>query len=215
MLKKLNKKLKKHQPLINSVGILLALIGIYFTFFQTIQSHNELRRSVYKFNGEQYPTVKFETLDKKTGILKISILQTDMLFQSSRITHHDSLASGHQEIIMLHDSIWFNVKLFSYFKFDKEINIRFKKMMSDNDFNSFINIRTPVLMEINYVKYGESRIVNGIFDLEFSYFKDYMNDQKKYESEIRAIYFRKYIETEENIDEILNMQKVFQIINGA
>jgi len=215
MLKKLNKISKKYQPLINSLGIILALIGIYFTFFQTIQSNNELRRSIYKFNGEQYPTVKFETLDKKLGILKISILQSDMLFQLSKVTHHDSLASGHQEIIRLHDSIWYNANLFAFFKFDKKINARFQKIMKSENFNSYINIRTPVLMEINYVKYGESRVVNGMFDLEFSYFKDYMNVSENYESEIRAIYFNKYLEPEENKKEILNKQKVFEIINGA
>lgn len=215
MLEKLNKKADKYQPLINTVGIFLAVIGIYFTFLQTIQTNNELRRSNYKFNAEQLPTAKFETLDKKLGILRVSFLQSDMLLQLCRVTHHDSLIGGHQEMIRMHDSIWFNSALFSYFKWDEKINNKFQDLMKKNKFNSYVNLRTPVLLEFNYIKYGESRIVNGIFELEFSYFKDYRNDPEKFESEIRAVYFKKYIEFDELKKNPLKKLKMFEIINGA
>jgi hypothetical protein len=100
-------------------------------------------------------------------------------------------------------------------KGDKDLKLEFGKLMDENKFHSFINIRTPVMLEINYVKYGESRMIPGLFELEFSYFKNYRNNRSEFESEIRAIYFKRYLDPQSGFAEEIQELNKFEIVNGA
>ena len=115
----------------------------------------------------------------------------------------------------MHDSIWYNSLLFSKIKADSSLNVEIKELMKDNDFHSYVNVRTPVLLEINYVKYGESRTIPGLFELEFSYFKDFHNSGKDFESEVRAVYFKEYLNPESEYKKKLQELGKFTVINGA
>lgn len=212
---KLNKRAKEYQPLINVFAFLVGIFGIYMTFLQVLQTSNDLSRNIYQFNGEQFPSVDFKIMDKKMGILKLSIIQSDMLFQACRVSYHKSLLKDHQELIGKHDSIWFNAALFSMLRSDEKLNERIRYLMNEKSFNSYMIVRTPLLLELNYVKYGESRLVFGSFDMEFICFKDFSSEKKELEFEIRAIYFNEYLKNRTKGDKKLNELEKFQVVEGA
>jgi hypothetical protein len=213
-LEELNKKVKKYQYLLNFTGILIALIGIYFTMIQQMVNFSEIKRETYKYNGEQFPTIDFELLDKDLWVLHVNkILQTEMLFQFANIYYHPDIEKYvSREPIRIHDKNLYLTPLLAYINF----GINTDSLLKSDNLNSYAICRTPVVLEINYIKYGESRIVRAIYDIEFVIQKNHNSEYtKKHINELKGAYLLRFIDVKSKYETELREFKRIKIIGGA
>jgi len=216
-LKKLNKKIKKYQYLVNFAGILLTLFGVYFTMIQLLQHFGDEKRDLYKFRGEQYPTIDFETIDNKNWLLHVNrILQPDMLFQYANVYYHPYFGKKLVNFpIRIHDKILYLTPLLSYLKLGFNID----SLLKANQIYSYAICRTPVILEINYIKYGEFRIVDAIYDIEFIISNGYKSSKStnydKFEFELKGAYLLRFLEPKDSINIELNKFENIKIVGGV
>lgn len=213
-LEELNRKVKKYQYLLNFTGILIALIGIYFTMIQQMLYFSEIKREIYKYNGEQFPTIDFELLDKDLWVLHVNkILQTDMLFQFANIYYHPDLKKLiSREPIRIDDRNLYLIPLLSYINF----GINIDSLLKSDSINSYAICRIPVVLEINYIKYGESRIVKAIYEIEFIIQKSQdFEHTKRYYNELKGAYLLRFIDVISNPEIELREFNKIKIIGGA
>jgi hypothetical protein len=214
---KANNKINKYQYLLNFFGIFIALIGLYLTLIQLTQHFSDVKRDLYKFHGEQYPTIEFETIDTKNWLLRVNrIMQSDMLFQYANIYYHPYFDKKLLNIpIRIHDRILYLTPLLSYM----ELGFNNDSLLIVNKIESYAICRTPVILEINYIKYGESRIVRALYNIEFVISKNYKTVKStkydKFDFKLQGAYLLRFLEKNDSIKKELEVFENVKIIGGA
>lgn len=196
-LETINEALKKYQYLINFLAIVVGFTGLTVAIYQSVITNIQLKQSLYTFKGEQYPILSFKTLSKERGMLQVeNILADDMLFQSAVVYWHPLMNNKiSNPPIRIHDKIWFLTPMTTYLEYSYDFEKYFKK----NKNSSFLTCNMPAALGINYVKYGESRIINAVYNIEFSVQRNTSESSPKYIIELHGAYLVKYLEPESDV----------------
>jgi hypothetical protein len=196
-LETLNEALKKYQYLINFLAIFVGFTALTVTIYQSVITNIQLNQSLYTFKGEQYPILSFKTLSKEEGMLQVeNILADDMLFQSAVVYWHPIMNDKiSNPPIRIHDKIWFLTPMTTYLEYTYDFEKYFKK----NKYSEFLICNMPAALGINYVKYGESRIINAVYNIEFSVQRNKSDGLSKYIIELHGAYLLKYLEPESDV----------------
>ena len=197
----LNEALKKYQYAINFLTIVIGFSGLILTFSQIISSNIALKQSIYTFQGEQYPILSFKLHDKDNGLFKVdNIIPGDMLFQFANVYWHPLLKNEvSNPRIRIHDKTWFVTPMTTYLSYKYNFDSLFIKYNKTD----YLTCEMPVALGINYVKYGESRLIYAIYDLEFTVQKNIDDNLQKYKVEPLGVYLLRYLKPDTDIDKAL------------
>lgn len=206
----LNEALKKYQYAVNFLTIIIGFTGLIITFSQFISTNAALEQSIYTFKGEQYPILSFKLYDKNNGLFKVdNIIPGDMLFQFANVYWHPFLKNKvDNPRIRIHDKTWYVTPMTTYLSYEYNFDSLFNKYNKTD----YLTCEMPVALGINYVKYGESRLIYAIYDLEFSVQRNTSDKMKKYEVETLGIYLLRYLKPETNIDKALLESDLISVV---
>lgn len=207
----LNETVKKYQYAINFLTIFIGFSGLILTFSQFIATNIALKQSVYAFQGEQYPILSFRLYDKENGLFKVdNIIPGDMLFQSASVYWHPQLKNVVSNPgIRIHDKTWYITPMSTYLSYKYNFDSLFNKYYK----RDFLTCEMPVALGINYVKYGESRLIYAIYDIEFYVQRNVSDHLNKYKAVPQGIYLLRYLNPESDIDKALNESDLFTVQN--
>jgi hypothetical protein len=208
----LNAALKRYQYLINFVTIVLGFTGVIVAASQLIATEVALNQSIYTFKGEQYPILSFKILNKDQGLLQIeNIIPNDMLFQYANVYWHPEMSKKiSNPSIRIHDKIWFLSPITTYFMYEYD----FEKLFKKHKKNEYLICQMPVALGINYVKYGEVRMVYGAYNIELSISKNRSGNIPKYNIELLGAYLSRYLDPATNINKELSKSDFLTVIDG-
>jgi hypothetical protein len=210
----LNQTLKKYQYVINFLTIVIGFTGLIVTTSQFISTNIALKQSLYAFRGEQFPILSFKTLNKDQGMLQIeNVIPNDMLFQFANVFWHPSMSKKiDNPPIKIHDKIWFLTPLTTYLKYVTDFEPYFKKYKKNN----YLICEMPAALGINYIKYGESRMIYALYDIEFTISKEVDSTIKpKYNLELKGAYLLRYLNPDSNINNELGQSDFISVIGGS
>ncbi|TKC59165.1 hypothetical protein FBD94_16670 [Pedobacter hiemivivus] len=206
-----NEVLKKYQYAINFLAILIGFTGLIFTFSQIISSNIALKQSIYTFNGEQYPILSFKLHDKDNALFKVNnVIPEDMLFQFAKVHWHPLLKNVvNNPSIRIHDKTWYLTPMSTYLSYKCNLDSLFNKYNKSD----YLTLEMPVALGINYVKYGESRLIYAIYSIEFYVQKNINDSFQKYKVEPQGIYLLRYLKPETDINKALFESELFSVQN--
>ncbi|HEY9256472.1 hypothetical protein [Chitinophaga sp.] len=207
----LNEALKKYQYAINFLTIVIGFSGLILTFSQIISSNIALKQSIYAFQGEQYPILSFKLYDKDNGLFKVeNIIPSDMLFQFANVYWHPLLKNEvSSPRIRIHNKTWFVTPMTTYLSYKYNFDSLFNKYNKTD----YLTCEMPVALGINYVKYGESRLIYAIYDLEFTVQRNVDDNFKKYKIESLGVYLLRYLKPETDIDKALLESDLISVVS--
>jgi len=209
----LNQGLEKYQYIVNFLTIVIGFTGLIVTVSQLISTNIALKQSLYTFKGEQFPILSFKTLDKDQGMLQVeNIIPNDMLFQYANVFWHPSMSNKiSSPPIKIHDKIWFLTPMITYLKYAVSFEPYFKKYKK----NSYLICEMPAALGINYIKYGESRMIYAIYDIEFDITKEIDSTRKnRYIFELKGAYLLRYLKPNSNVNAELGQSDFISVTGG-
>jgi hypothetical protein len=208
----LNNIIKRYQPIINVLTIILGFTGIIIALSQLITTEIALNQSMYTFKGEQYPILSFKIIDEDQGLLHVeNIIPGDMLFQYANVYWHPTVNKKVDNPgIRINDKIWFITPISTYLKYNQDFEALFKKYKKRN----YLICEMPAALGINYVKYGESRIVFGKYNIEFAINKNQSNSFQKYNVVLRGAYLLQYLDPACDINKELSKNDFLTVVDG-
>ena len=206
----LNEALKKYQYVVNFLTIVIGFSGLILTFSQIVSTNASLKQSLYAFQGEQYPILSFRLHDKEHGLFKVEqVAPDDMLFQFANVYWHPMLKKVVSNPgIRIHDKTWFVTPMTTYLSYRYNFDSLFKKYNQD-----YLICEMPAALGINYVKYGESRMIYAVYDIEFYIYKNLHGNFPKYNVESRGVYLLRYLKPSSDIDEALRESDLITVQN--
>lgn len=207
----LNEALKKYQYAVNFLAIVIGFTGLILTFSQFISTNIALEQSIYTFQGEQYPILSFKLHDKGNSLFKVdNIIPGDMLFQFANVYWHPLLKNEvSNPRIRIHDKTWFVTPMTTYLSYKYNFDSLFNKYNKID----YLTCEMPVALGINYVKYGESRLIYAIYDLEFAVQRNEDDNFQKYKVEPLGVYLLRYLKPETNIDKALLESDLISVVS--
>lgn len=207
----LNIALKKYQYILNFLAIISGFTGLIITLSQLISTNIALEQSIYSFKGEQYPILSFKLLDKEYGTFKVDgIIPENMLFQYANVYWHPQIRGKiDNPPIRIHDKIWFLAPLSAYLSYTYNVDSLFKKYPKYN----YLRVMVPAVLGINYIKYGESRMIYAIYGVEcLIYNKNYDIHSSRKEIEFVGIYLFNYLKPDANVDKELAKRPFLEVL---
>ena len=204
-----NEALKKYQYVVNFTTIVIGFSALVVTFSEFISTNIALKQNIYSFQGEQYPILSFKLHDKENGLFKIdNVIPDDMLFQCANVYWHPRLKNVvNNPAIRIHDKTWFVTPMTTYLSYLYNFDSLFKKYNKQD----FLIGTMPAALRINYVKYGESRLIFAIYSIEFVVQKNLKDHLKKYNVECRGVYLLQYLKPGADIDKELEERDLFTV----
>ena len=185
---------KRFSSLIQTLGILSGIVILILTYWSTIISQQNLQLSISQYNRNQLPIREFVMDDSlKTATMKP--FTEGVKIQWANAIYPETLMDS---TIWEIDPPKFELNLWLFSELMVE---QFEEIVEWKDGYFQIGSRNtyPVGIEINYVQYGQSRIVKGIFAIEFQVYRSEKNNTKVV---LKGIHFDRYL----NSDEILLTQ---------
>lgn len=114
--------------------------------------------------------------------------------------------------IKIHDKIWFLTPMTTYLKYVTDFEPYFKKYKKNN----YLICEMPAALGINYIKYGESRIVYAVYDIEFDITKEVDSTRKnRYTLELKGAYLLRYLKPNSNVNEELGQSDFISVTGGS
>lgn len=158
----LNNGCKKYKDLVQTIGIITAIVVVFFTWENTIISKKLLEITQRQEDNKEYPILEFHIIDSLSEI-KISAINEDIRIQRIRAFFPKNIFNKNdEEWIIEHPDLTLHLTVFKY----RMAEIADKNI--HNDFNTIVigDFMFPVGFEINYIQYGKSKVINGLYVIE-------------------------------------------------
>lgn len=158
----LNNWCKKFKDLVQTIGIITAIVIVFFTWENTIISKKLLEITQRQEDNKEYPILEFHIIDSLSEI-KISTINEDIRIQRIRAFFPKIIFNKNdEEWIIEHPDLTLHLTVFK----NRMAEIADKNI--HNDFNTIVigDFMFPVGFEINYIQYGKSKVINGLYVIE-------------------------------------------------
>ncbi|HVS90610.1 MAG TPA: hypothetical protein VHE59_01165 [Mucilaginibacter sp.] len=199
-MKSINNFCKTYKPLIETIGILIALVLLVFTFWSTLISRDILRLSQQQEFNKQLPIWDFAVNDT-SDIISVKPFSPDVKIQIANAYFPSKIFRQKQWPI---DPPDFKLYLLM-FKFDIAALFKNTFPYDKNVIDIAPRGAAPVLLEINYIQYGESRTVWGLFEIQ------YLIERSSLEPKVqlKGMFFLKYCNKQEGLNELESLAESF------
>jgi hypothetical protein len=162
VLKRINASVIEYQPLIQTAGILAGIVILCLTWWTASVSNRALILSLQQEANKQLPIWDFEVKDS-LEIIRLKPFSPDIKIQFANAYFSKKVFDSLDWPL---DPPSFELHL-TVFKYDVGQLFRKNFAYSKDHFSILPRGGAPVLMEINYIQYGEARTVYGLFVIQY------------------------------------------------
>lgn len=193
----LNKICKQYKPLIETIGIVIALLILFLTFRSTSISNKLLKLSQQQEYNKQLPIWDFEIIDS-LNLVKLKPYSSDIKIQTATAFFSKKLFGENNKWPIDQPNHFLYLTMFKY-----NVAEQFKKHVKPNTNYYQISDRNtmPVGLIINYIQYGQQRVVYVLFGIQYLVLRNGDGEPK---ITIKGVLF----------DEYLNEKKLMQSVDS-
>lgn len=162
IIERLNYWCKRYKDLIQTIGIITAIVVVFFTWENTIISKKLLKITQEQQDNKEYPILEFHVIDSLDQI-RISAINEDIRIQRIRAFFPKNIFNkDDDEWIIEHPALTLYLAVFKY----KLAEIAEENIYNDSNTVVIGDFGFPVGFEINYIQYGKSKVINGLYVIE-------------------------------------------------
>lgn len=171
MLNKANKTLKKYQPLIQTVGILLVLISVIIAIYQNYITNEQLKLDKVNSKENKKVQISFEVkYNKKSNLLDyIEALNLNSSYTINKTTLEYLKDNRLSQTEFLSERINMNglkkhiVKyFFNYFNSGNTYSVNSFHLSKDSSFH-----KLPIILGVEYIKDGKKETLKKLYEYKF------------------------------------------------